>query len=150
MFDYVWTNHVIEHTEDPNAFCREVSRIGHQGYLGAPSELYEILFNSHPYHKWILNIVDGELMYSPKSEEFSRISTYFGKFFPSLQKYSSAFDNFYRGHFNLFKVNINWENEIKCVLKDSFPIQDYSDAADIESLIINYSPYQQKNHQPRN
>jgi len=145
-FDYIWLNHTIEHSQSPQIFCNELSRVGRRGYLGAPSEMYEILFNSHDYHLWILNIQDGELVACKKDENFIKSSNYFGELFGLLQDNSEIFYKFYRGHFNIFKVNINWENEINCNIKNAWPLFDYSNKKQLIDIIQNRKDYVPANH----
>ena len=50
-FDYVICNQVLEHSDDPAQFLREVMRVGKAGYIETPSLLGEWLFpkQSHRY-----------------------------------------------------------------------------------------------------
>ena len=43
-FDYVICNQVLEHSDDPAQFLREVTRVGKAGYIETPSLLGEWLF----------------------------------------------------------------------------------------------------------
>lgn len=147
-FDYIWSNHTVEHSENPVKFCKELSRVGERGYLGSPSEIYEVLWQAHEYHNWILNLRYGELIAVKKSDAIMKAAYYSGKLFQVLQKKSPDFNRFYRRHFNIFKVNINWEDEIECVIQEEFPILDYNDSAFVEELISGYTDYVPVEHKP--
>jgi len=147
-FDYIWSNHTVEHSEDPKVFCKELSRVGKRGYLGAPSEIYEVLWHGHPYHNWILNLRYGKLIAVKKSDAIPERVTYTGKLFQVLQSVSPEFNQFYRSHFNIFKVNINWEDEIECVIQDDFPILDYNNGDFLAGFIADYKGYKPAIHKP--
>ena len=108
--------------------------------------MYEMLFNSHDYHLWILNIHNGELVACKKDKDFISQSSYFGYLFALFQDKSELFNNFYRGHFNIFKVNINWENEINCNIKNTWPLFDYSNEKQLIDIIQNQKDYVPANH----
>jgi Methyltransferase domain len=51
QFDFVLASHVVEHVEDPVAFCREVVRVGRRGYIETPGWLGDMLLRE-PFHPW--------------------------------------------------------------------------------------------------
>lgn len=62
-FDYVICNQVLEHSDDPAQFLREVTRVGKAGYIETPSLLGEWLFPKKS-HRWVvLNIGDKLVLY---------------------------------------------------------------------------------------
>lgn len=63
QFDYVICNQVLEHTEHPDVFVRELSRVAKRGYIETPSLIGEFL---HPKqsHKWTILEIDGKLVFS--------------------------------------------------------------------------------------
>lgn len=44
-FDYVYASHVLEHTRDPEAACKELMRIARAGYIETPSPFFEQGYN---------------------------------------------------------------------------------------------------------
>ena len=50
-FDYVIASHIAEHVDDPAAFCREVARVGRQGYIETPGWLGDMLLRE-TFHVW--------------------------------------------------------------------------------------------------
>lgn len=50
-FDYAIASHVAEHTNDPEGFCAEMSRVAAAGYLETPGWLGDVLLRE-PFHKW--------------------------------------------------------------------------------------------------
>lgn len=64
-FDFVYCNHVLEHTDDPMAACRELMRVGKRGYIEVPSYWAEYVF-SDTVHYWLIDWVDGTLVFRRK------------------------------------------------------------------------------------
>jgi SAM-dependent methyltransferase len=50
-FDYAVASHVAEHVDDPDQFCREVSRVAARGYVETPGWLGDIIMRE-PFHRW--------------------------------------------------------------------------------------------------
>jgi len=65
-FDYVICNQVLEHTENPEKFVAEQSRVAKRGYLETPSMIGEFLFPKES-HKWIILDIDKKLVLFEKS-----------------------------------------------------------------------------------
>jgi hypothetical protein len=147
--DYIWSNHTIEHSKNPQEFCKSMSTVAKRGYLGAPSEIYEMLFNSHDYHLWVLNIDEGKLEACKKDKEFIKMSSYFGRLFGFLQNNSELFNAFYRGHFDIFKVNINWEYDIACDIRNKQPLFDFENNDKLMKLIQKQGTYAPRRHNQR-
>jgi hypothetical protein len=51
--DFVVASHIIEHLENPVAFCKELSRIGKAGYIETPGLIQELRHNLE-VHKWFV------------------------------------------------------------------------------------------------
>ena len=75
-FDYVYASHVLEHTEDPEAACRELIRIARAGYIETPSPFYEQGYNypradrGWPFHRWFVYLGEGDtLTFEPKTSK---------------------------------------------------------------------------------
>jgi ubiquinone/menaquinone biosynthesis C-methylase UbiE len=112
-FDYIFSNHLIEHTLNPIKFIKELQRISSFGYLGAPSALYERMFTGLNFHKYLFFLKNQTIFFSKKSKKFVKESKFFGKVFSSLYNNSKSFRIFYRTNFNFFKINLNWRKKIK-------------------------------------
>ena len=57
-FDYIICNQVLEHSDDPAQFLREVMRVGKAGYIETPSLLGEWLFPKQSHRYVVLCIGD--------------------------------------------------------------------------------------------
>ncbi len=75
-FDYVYACHVLEHTRDPAAACRELMRVGRAGYIETPSPFYEQGYNyphfdrGWSFHRWFVFVKeDKTLVFEPKTLE---------------------------------------------------------------------------------
>lgn len=75
-FDYVYACHVVEHTTNPAAACRELMRVARAGYIEAPSPFYEQGYNyprpdrGWSFHRWFVFVGgDGTLIFEPKTRE---------------------------------------------------------------------------------
>lgn len=74
IFEYVYACHVLEHTRDPAAACRELMRVGRAGYIETPSPFYEQGYNypsadrGWPFHRWFVYMGEGDtLVFEPKT-----------------------------------------------------------------------------------
>jgi ubiquinone/menaquinone biosynthesis C-methylase UbiE len=65
--DFVVASHIAEHVDDPIAFCRELSRIGKEGYIETPSPWQEWL-NNQQCHKWLVSNDNGTLVFTRKTK----------------------------------------------------------------------------------
>jgi SAM-dependent methyltransferase len=75
-FDYVYASHVLEHTLDPEAACRELMRIARAGYIETPSPFYEQGYNypaperGWSFHRWFVYLGKGDtLTFEPKTAQ---------------------------------------------------------------------------------
>ncbi len=73
-FDYVYASHVLEHTKDPPAACKELMRIARAGYIETPSPFYEQGYNyphanrGWSFHRWFVFLGENEtLIFEPKT-----------------------------------------------------------------------------------
>jgi SAM-dependent methyltransferase len=65
-FDFVFCSHVLEHTSDPEAACREIQRVGKRGYVEVPHGISEYL-TGNPTHRWLVTPKGGGLRFEPKN-----------------------------------------------------------------------------------
>lgn len=66
-FDFVVCRNCLEHVEDPEAACRELSRVGRRGYIETPSVVIEIVFNAS-FHRWLVAERGGVLLFRRKEK----------------------------------------------------------------------------------
>ena len=59
--DFVVASHILEHVDDPEAFCKELSRIGKAGYIETPGPWQEWI-NNKQVHKWIVSVEEEEII----------------------------------------------------------------------------------------
>jgi MoaA/NifB/PqqE/SkfB family radical SAM enzyme/ubiquinone/menaquinone biosynthesis C-methylase UbiE len=66
QFDFVYCSHVLEHTTDPAAACRELMRVGRRGYIETPSKAKDQWMNSADLsnHRWWVDIEQGRLVFT--------------------------------------------------------------------------------------
>jgi glycosyltransferase involved in cell wall biosynthesis len=64
-FDFAIASHIAEHVDDPSLLCAEMSRVAKNGYLETPGPLTECLLPV-PYHRWIVSMKDGVLVFREK------------------------------------------------------------------------------------
>ena len=87
-FDYVICNQVLEHSDDPAQFLREVMRVGKAGYIETPSLLGEWLFPKKS-HRWVvLNIGDKLFLYDKRRVPGNYANDY-GELFLNYLPYQS-------------------------------------------------------------
>lgn len=116
-FDYVMSNHVLEHVEHPDKFLTELSRVGKRGYIETPSLLGEHLIPK-PSHRWLLLDIEDKLVIVSKERAGFSTSHDFGLLFLDyFQQNSMGYKILQRTHHQLFTVNYEWQDKIDYVLE---------------------------------
>jgi ubiquinone/menaquinone biosynthesis C-methylase UbiE len=64
-FDFVYCAQVLEHTQDPLQFVRELGRVSKKGLIVVPRITRERLFG-WPYHRWYFWQDKGRVWFAPK------------------------------------------------------------------------------------
>lgn len=71
--DYAICSHLLEDIRDPLFVCEQLNRVAKAGYIECPSRLRECskvskhdAFSGYDHHRWILDIIDNELVFTPK------------------------------------------------------------------------------------
>ena len=74
-FDFVLCTQTLEDLRDPIGVCAQMVRVGKRGYLEVPSRLREctrerpeIPLAGWNHHRWIVDFVDGELVFTAKMQ----------------------------------------------------------------------------------
>ena len=112
-FDYVICNHVLEHVDDPIAFCKELSRVGKRGYLECPSIIGEFLFPKDS-HKWVIMQLDDHFYAFEKSKMNGDYKNNYGELFLNYLPYQSLlWKLIWIAESNLVLNKIEWEDNIQ-------------------------------------
>lgn len=110
-FDYSICFHVLEHTDDPEAFVQTLERISSAGYIETPTPLNELVF---PYDFHITAIAKT----GDNSLKAYGLETYDQKTLLTLRKSisqyvsSQAFLKFYRKNPTLFNTVLRWKGDL--------------------------------------
>jgi hypothetical protein len=123
-FDFSYCCHLLEHVEDPVAACNEISRISRCGYIETPSAMSEFV-NPFPFHKWIIDIDKGNLIFIRKPENYT---PYTGEFRKMVSfSYKGPNKIWYKeyshpdGHI-IWNLKFYWRNFINAKIVD---LEDY-------------------------
>lgn len=110
-FDYVICNQVLEHTEDPKAFIKEIQRVGKRGYIELPSLIGESLFPKSS-HRWACLEIDGKLILFEKNK-LPLIYPDYGSAFLNILPYQSlALRMFFLSYHQINCVRYEWKDSI--------------------------------------
>lgn len=131
-FDYIICNHILEHVDDPEAFLREIVRVGKRGYIETPSEIVEALI-CRPFHQWIIGR-EGDKLIIRKILDGNRSK--FGDLFDYLYQNVSEYRIFALRVRELFSVRFEWEGTIQWEMRAPEPRLsiDLSDEKVLEAL----------------
>jgi SAM-dependent methyltransferase len=125
-FDYVICNQVLEHVDDPVAFCQELSRVGKRGYLECPSIIGEFLFPKES-HKWVVMQLDDRLYAFEKSKMSGDYKNNYGELFLNYLPYQSLlWKLMWIVESNLMINKIEWEDNIQItIVKDDSTVKRF-------------------------
>lgn len=125
-FDFIIASHIAEHVDDPEQFCKELTRVGKRGYIETPGAFDEFFLNE-PFHKWLVSKKGNSLVFTEKKNfkpfsEFIYGLIYLNEtrtghkplyssnpFLKFVSKFLSKIWRFIPGSFTRFY----WENTIK-------------------------------------
>ena len=67
-FDFVIASHVLEHTDNPRRFLKELVRVSRRGYIETPLALRERVFD-WSFHKWYVYFQRGRIIMIKKTRK---------------------------------------------------------------------------------
>jgi L-malate glycosyltransferase len=85
-FDFIIASHIAEHVDDPVQFCRELSRVGKNGYIETPGPLTEY-FMPTASHKWIVTRKNDQLHFRKNTVLRSKVPFFFRFFYLNRDGY---------------------------------------------------------------
>jgi SAM-dependent methyltransferase len=109
-FDFVWCSQTLEDIRDPIGVCKEMSRVGKQGYINTPSKHIELVqhqsnaYNGFWHHRWLITFDKKEstLIFEQKTSNATCMKWDDDKYLDALRKNPK-----------LTFVSIWWESYIK-------------------------------------
>lgn len=118
-FDYVISNHVLEHTENPKQFLEEQMRVAKRGYIEVPSVIGEYLFPKKS-HRWLILELDNKLILMDKEKYWSKNGPDLGFLFLTwLQKTSIGYKMLMDTKPNFMTVRYQWNDTIEFEINPS-------------------------------
>lgn len=109
-FDFVICSHLIEHVSDPVRVASELSRVGHAGYIEAPSEVFERTYG-FLFHRWFVRVEEGELVLTPKTTPLH--DPVIREWFPRVLEALGVSDRFWRERARLgVLVKLRWKGSV--------------------------------------
>jgi ubiquinone/menaquinone biosynthesis C-methylase UbiE len=112
-FDYIISNQVLEHVENPTAFLNEFARVAKRGFIETPSLIGEYLFPKES-HKWVILEIDNKIVLYEKKDIFPKLNFNFGQLFLTyLQRNSISYKIFERTCPNAFTMRYEWKDSIE-------------------------------------
>lgn len=78
--DFVVTNHIAEHVEDPALLCNELMRVANGGYIETPGIMSDIFLNE-PYHLWRVYTCNKTIIFKRKRNFKSLIPFFYQLFY---------------------------------------------------------------------
>jgi methyltransferase family protein len=79
-FDFVIASHLAEHVDDPDGFCREVSRVASAGYIETPSPIADVLLHED-YHLWRVSSRSGWITFRHKGKRSRLVAALCDRFY---------------------------------------------------------------------
>lgn len=118
-FDYVMSNHVLEHVENPEVFLKEQMRVGKRGYIETPSVIGEYLFPKKS-HRWLVLEIDNKLILMDKEKYWFKEGPDLGFLFLTwLQKTSIGYKMLMETKPNFMTVRYEWDKTIEYEINPS-------------------------------
>lgn len=120
-FDYVISNQVLEHVDNPSAFLTELSRVAKRGFIETPSLIGEYLFPKES-HKWVILELNNKLVIVDKKNIGLSSKVDFGELFLHyLPSHSIGYKILERTYPDIMTVRYEWDGEIEFVVNPTNP-----------------------------
>lgn len=115
-FDFVISNHVLEHVENPANFFHEFERVAGRGYIEAPSLIGEYLVPKDS-HKWGILELDNNIVMMEKAKSGLSTSLDFGDLLLyHIAQHSIGFKIMMKTYPDLLTVRQEWKDKIDFVI----------------------------------
>ncbi len=115
-FDYVICCQVLEHSDNPEAFIKEHTRVARRGYMETPSFVGEMLFPKES-HKWVILEIDGKIVMYEKTKIPTNFMPFFGNLFLDYLPYKSlAMRILMLTHGDIWTVRHEWKDDIEYII----------------------------------
>lgn len=105
---YVIALHVLEHAVHPVLFASEMSRVACAGFVQVPSRESELTFG-WPYHPWLIDLKDGELVFEPKGSATAPIGEFWHRHYAGSVLVRIA----WAAHRNRWHHSVEWKGCLK-------------------------------------
>ena len=121
-FDFVYCSHVLEHVDNPEKACCELSRVGKRGYIETPNRGKDIFLSTAKLsnHKWHIEYYNENLFFTKyTSREINGIGTNILMNMhtnPQTDR-EKAFSAAIYLQADLFNTMVMWEQNIPCVVR---------------------------------
>lgn len=122
-FDYVICNQVLEHSDDPAQFLREITRVAKAGYVETPSLLGEWLFPKASHRYVLLSIGDKLVLYDKKRVPGNYANDYGELFLNYLPYQSLPYKLLPFSEGELMHVRYEWKDDIDFLIN---PTDEYN------------------------
>lgn len=113
-FDFVVASHVLEHTHDPEAFLKELMRVGQAGYIETPDAFFERI-NPFRFHRLEVTDHQGKLIIY-KKENWRPHAEWVDLYEQKMK--DGEFIQFLKDHPKPFYVRFYWQNSIDFEIKN--------------------------------
>lgn len=113
IFDYSISIHVIEHSDNPELFLNELTRVSKKGYIETPSILWEQMQPWREFHKWFIFSIDNKLIFKKKENLDNPLYALMSKLI-----YSSYEIALLRHAFKpVLNVSFEWDSQIEYLVE---------------------------------
>lgn len=111
QFDFVICSHLLEDVRDPLYVARQLNRVAKAGYIEVPTRFRECARTDpletgagFEHHRWIVEVIDGELAFTPKLHWAHTLDYLPADKRPFLVHYKMQFEAiFWEGSFNYYE-----------------------------------------------
>lgn len=133
-FSFIHCSHILEHLDSPEEAIAEMVRIARAGYIEVPSEIHEFTDLNFPFHRWVMSLEDGVLVFREKPENLPD-----HPLIKALTSGSNKTLKFIRKHHdNVNIISLFWNDYVQHrVERSERPIQfEYTDEQSSEGKFI--------------